>query len=370
MTGCVENGKQTVDLSDLGLVDIPSSTLKPLHELIRQPLFDASLPPSDDEFGPLTPDIQLFLASNGLTTLPDELFQLENITVLSLRNNALTQLPSDITQLKRLKELNVAGNGIEYLPWELLDILQSRRSRLIVRPNPMLEPMKDFSESSPSPLATQPRSKQGIKLQHCPDARACIDDARTQCAANGTLDMRTELELRLQLGHALWEQHLQMTTAVQDQGKRRDELIYLASSAIQYYDVDGRPNSPTLAEHDALSTHARLEQCEATLPSTRVPSLLELALRVTQQHYDLSHIPDDMPSRVHTVLQMAKTNANNQVCSTCNRSCIITRAQWFEYWHSGSSAKTELTHESVLPFIRRACSWACAVPTAIGTFRA
>ena len=355
-----------MDLSGLGLTHLPSSTLKPLHELIRQPLFDASLPPSDDEFGPLTPDLQLFLNNNGLGMLPSELFMLENVSVLSLRNNALAELPASIMQLKKLKELNVASNAIKYLPWEMLDILQSRHCRLIVRPNPLLEPIKDFAESTP-PLLPMQLNELDIKLQRCLDPRATIDEVRTQCAAAGTLDSRTELELRLRLGHVLCGRH---TLSGLNESKGSDELIYLASSAVQYYDIDGRPTSFVPAKHDALlTTPARLEQCVTTATPTRVPSLLELSLRTIQQHYDLSQIPNGMPSRIQTVLEMTRSIARTQVCSTCDRSYIIARAQWFEYWHSGSSAKSELTHESVLPLLRRACSWACAVPTEVGTFR-
>ena len=119
---CVEAGKESVDLSELGLRDISPTILRPLHQLIRPSHIALTEPPSEGEFNVLTPAIKLFLARNALTSLPPELFHLENITVLSLRNNDLTELPPCIGRLHKIRELNIGGNDIRYLPWELFHL--------------------------------------------------------------------------------------------------------------------------------------------------------------------------------------------------------------------------------------------------------
>lgn len=46
---------------------------------------------------------ELILAENDITTIPDEIGKLPNITHLDVSNNRLTGLPPDIGQLKTLK---------------------------------------------------------------------------------------------------------------------------------------------------------------------------------------------------------------------------------------------------------------------------
>lgn len=121
---CVEEGKEAVDLSQLDLQRLSSETLRPLHQLIKHAHISMTEPPSEDQFTPLTPELQLYLAGNQLMSLPSELFLLQNMvspwrvtcihhanhshqTVLSLWNNLLPELPHSIGRLKLLKELNI-----------------------------------------------------------------------------------------------------------------------------------------------------------------------------------------------------------------------------------------------------------------------
>ncbi|KAF7299560.1 hypothetical protein HMN09_00961200 [Mycena chlorophos] len=82
-------------------------------------------------------EITLFLASNHISTVPRELFQLEKLTLLSLRNNALQYLHPDIRFLRNLHTLTVANNQLKYLPAELNQL--SCLEHLHVFPNPFLE---------------------------------------------------------------------------------------------------------------------------------------------------------------------------------------------------------------------------------------
>ncbi|CUA73594.1 Leucine-rich repeat-containing protein 7 [Rhizoctonia solani] len=80
-------------------------------------------------------EVQLYLANNGISILPSELFQLNNLTLLSLRGNKLRSLPPAIGNLKSLCSLNIASNELTSLPSELSFLnLQA----LLVHPNPFL----------------------------------------------------------------------------------------------------------------------------------------------------------------------------------------------------------------------------------------
>ncbi|EME80480.1 uncharacterized protein MYCFIDRAFT_216239 [Pseudocercospora fijiensis CIRAD86] len=367
---CVEDGKEAVDLSDIGLTELSSATLRPLHQLIRHSHIDLSHPPSETEFAPLTPSIKLFLAKNSLTSLPPELFSLENLTVLSLRSNELTEIPPGIARLKKLKELNISGNRIQCLPWELLDLICCRdgHTTVNIRPNPLLEPTEISGSSGLAKLHMVPIAKE--ELSRHGDTRAYCERLRSIGSENGALDLRTELEIRLKLGRMLRNQYIQESAqAGAEPVVCREELIYLVSSAVRYLDIDGSPASRRDAAVDCTATASDLHDRSRQLNA--VPSLFELATRATQANFSLDDIPAELPVRVRTALQQAATSLElgNQQCSTCSRTFVAARAEWVEYWFSGFPSQPELSQEAVLPFSRRACSWRCALPSETGSFR-
>jgi internalin A len=63
---------------------------------------------------------ELNLVGLGLSKLPSELFQLQNLRILNLRNNNIISLPEGIKQLNSLRFLNLAGNPIS-IPEEILN---------------------------------------------------------------------------------------------------------------------------------------------------------------------------------------------------------------------------------------------------------
>ncbi|KAF2767464.1 L domain-like protein [Teratosphaeria nubilosa] len=354
--GCVDNGREVVDLSDMRLTALSDATLRPLHQLIKPAFLDLTHVPSEDEFGPLTPSIQLYLSNNQLTSLPAELFKLVNITVLSLRNNNLNTLPPTIARLQNLQELNVSGNRIRSLPWELLDVLHSpdKERKIHLHPNPLLEPC---SLTGPSPLPKPDR-------------------------------MRAELELRLKLGRRLRNQYLQeMSRAGREIRISREELLYLASSSVTYFGVDGthlrRKNALAAEERDFAATLEPYTGQPASNTASAAPSLFELALRGLQPHHQQVRSrlqeqeqdgQDNERLPVNLVEALARSESNyrghgNESCATCGRHFIVARAEWMEYWFRGVPAQMELTLESVLPFLRRACSWECAKVTELGEFK-
>ena len=62
----------------------------------------------------------LILDNNDLSTLPEELHKLQNLSVLSVRNNKrLSRLPQKLHGCPSLREINVDGNPMEYPPEEV-----------------------------------------------------------------------------------------------------------------------------------------------------------------------------------------------------------------------------------------------------------
>ncbi|KAI7482499.1 hypothetical protein KC351_g5690 [Hortaea werneckii] len=382
--GCVESGKERVDLSDLALGSLSDDSLRPLQHMIKQSFAEFTHPPSEDEFVPLTPSIQLFLSRNRLAALPAELFSLTNITVLSLRNNDLRYIPPAVSRLSNLTELNVAGNSIRYLPWEVLGLLHSpdKQRQINVQPNPLWQPC-DLSGPSPFRSANFTSPMTADDLSRWADARDSIDTMRARYEAeHGKLCTRGELELRLKLGRMMRTQYLQEASrAGREVRLSRDELIYLASSTIRYFGPDGTLlRQPRISQAEGPDFSATLESTNRE-PSSNgshlVPSLFETALRRLQVDYNLlefmPHLSDSgMSTSLSSAIRRATSNVlcnGNETCSLCGKNFVIARAEWMEYWFHGFSSQQELTPESVLPFLRRACSWNCARVSEAGDFR-
>ena len=383
---CLEAGRERIDLSDLGLTHISASTLRPLHQLIRHAHTDLTQPPSEDEFGPLTPSIQLFLSGNKLQSLPHELFTLANISVLSLRNNELTGIPPSISSLTDLKELNIAQNSITYLPWEMFDVMHCRGNhrQITTRPNPLIDPVRDLGGPRPLP---RPRVTPGEFKEHLSrwgeTNGAFFQKMREWYSEEGEQwTMRHELELRLKLGRLKRTNYLQEASRAGAEIQLcNEQLIYLSSSAVRYFDVDSSPlrlggvGKASNDEHEVYRAVVDpLIHAQPLHERRSVPSLFEIALRHTQATFNLQdsdELPDDLPESITDALRLAAKGAEvgNEVCSECGTKFIIARAEWMEYWFNGFPSQECLTRETILPFMRRACSWACARPSEMGSFR-
>ncbi|KAF9219783.1 hypothetical protein BS17DRAFT_804288 [Gyrodon lividus] len=147
--------------------------------------------------------LQLYLGSNMISSLPPELFTVQNLTVLSLRGNKLTFIPPDICRLTNLRELNVSFNQLTYLPWEMRDM---KIDKLLVNPNPFLpEPFQttsflaDLGSSRPT---LRPRRSVTRLYSMRKEAASAPPKAAVLCAATYSLPRvppLTELCLRLLL---------------------------------------------------------------------------------------------------------------------------------------------------------------------------
>lgn len=86
-------------------------------------------------------EIELYAAKNMLKTLPPELFDVDNCTVLSLRHNRIRKVPDNISNLKILKSFNISINEIQVLPYQITKL--QNLENFILRPNPYLIELKD-----------------------------------------------------------------------------------------------------------------------------------------------------------------------------------------------------------------------------------
>lgn len=382
---CLETGHESVDLSDLCLTNVSNTTLRPLHQLIRHSHADLTQPPSEDEFSPLTPSIQLFISGNKLASLPSELFRLTNITVLSLRNNNLPEIPPSIGKLSNLKELNIAQNSIKWLPWEMLDLMHCRgdHRRITVRPNPLVNPIPEFSGPSPLPRPSVTPSEFKEHLSRWGETSGAFFQQMKRWYHEDDVPwtMRHELELRLKLGRLRLNNYLnEASRSGVELQLCKEQLLYVASSAVTYFDVDGSHCRTSVAapvssdEERFMAVIDPLANQPASAADSSIPSLFELALRTAQANFfpnDLYEHAEDLPATVAASLRQAVkgVECGNESCSVCGHDFVISRAEWMEYWFNGFPAKDCLEPETVMPFLRRVCSWKCAKPSDLGAFR-
>ncbi|ORZ02816.1 hypothetical protein BCR43DRAFT_482218 [Syncephalastrum racemosum] len=125
----VDNGADYVDLSHMGLTEIPEEIKELQHVTVlrKDRIQNTSL--------------KLYLYANDLVRLPPYLFMLKNLSVLSLRHNKLAVLPPQIALLQNLVELSLGNNLLEHLPAEILTL--PYLTTVSVCPNPFLSPPAD-----------------------------------------------------------------------------------------------------------------------------------------------------------------------------------------------------------------------------------
>lgn len=308
------------------------------------------------------PELHLFLWSNQLTRVPGAVFDLEHLTILSLRGNSLTELPPAILKLKKLQTLNVSLNNLKYLPIELLELIydpESSLETLMLHPNPWYQP-----EGGEEPEA--PWSSENVDRAHPgpgPQARGSrwlSRQPRASSYLDGKLWARSPVEFKDTKG-----------------------IVYSAfrvkpdDKTLPTEDLDSEPMPPmqnTAHQRIMLSTEVK---------TTKVPSLMELALQACARNPYLSELPeilaDTTPNtRMCDLLVDTQVHSytGGQRCTVCKRPVIKPTAQWFEWWEifvnhqvPGDTAEsdpvarvqylTQSPEERLVPFVRRVCSWNC-----------
>lgn len=338
------------------LTCISNATIRPLAAFTRVP------PVTEGVFTRLEPKLKIFLASNRLSTLPEELFNLNNLTVLSLRGNKIHELPPAIGRLHNLTELNISQNSLQFLPFEILDLFSdtSRLQSFQIHPNLFHErqcPPEDVSEGYQN-VAHEIGVENGTRPR--------------RGAICGILPGR-----KPRSWHPQWR------------------VSFTARTEIRYLDINGaHMKGPTLSNHTLFGPRKfpnGIPVADAndtpTPPNprgnvmSRAPSLLELALsacsRTPQLPYLASGLPEDCPESFHGLLGLvaAKKESGGSKCTICKRDFIIPRTEWIEWWQIAKvlgdtkvggrisqEKKTENQRdavESMVPLMRRGCSWLC-----------
>ncbi|NMG59344.1 hypothetical protein E1H12_12665 [Geitlerinema sp. P-1104] len=113
-----ETGSTTLNLSGLGLTTLPSEVWD-LQNLRWLYLNNNQLQEFSPQFGQLQNLEDLELNNNQLQEFPPQFGQLQNLRRLELNNNQLQEFPPQFGQLQNLEDLELNNNQLQELPAEL-----------------------------------------------------------------------------------------------------------------------------------------------------------------------------------------------------------------------------------------------------------
>ncbi|MFC0530743.1 COR domain-containing protein [Phytohabitans kaempferiae] len=151
-------------LSDNQLTELPPDIAR-LASLSRLDLSYNELLALPRELGRLTNLQILDLTGNQIATIPPDIGKLTNLLRLSFGSNRLTLLPSEVGQLANLRELDLQGNLVTTLPAGLAHALR-RGMRVVVRGNPLQEPLPELLARSTDAVATYLESLETATAQY------------------------------------------------------------------------------------------------------------------------------------------------------------------------------------------------------------
>ncbi|MGB5685910.1 MAG: COR domain-containing protein [Candidatus Electrothrix sp.] len=101
-------------------------------------LCDQGLTELPNELFQRTNLVTLFFTGNQLTNLPPEIVQLKNLTKLDLGYDQLTSLPPEIVQLSNLQVLGLSNNQLASLPPEIAQL--TKLKLIVLHNNPLTSP--------------------------------------------------------------------------------------------------------------------------------------------------------------------------------------------------------------------------------------
>jgi internalin A len=133
------SGATELDLSDLGLTELPPE-LWQLNNLRWLNLFYNQLTNLPSEIGQLTKLQALWLNGNSLRELPPEIGQLNQLGVLLIQSNQLSSLPPEIGKLESLISLKLYDNELSELPPEIGHLTNLKELELSWNPLKSLPP--------------------------------------------------------------------------------------------------------------------------------------------------------------------------------------------------------------------------------------
>ncbi|XP_075949162.1 leucine-rich repeat-containing protein 20 [Anarhichas minor] len=137
----VEEGKDTLDLSNCKLINFPDGVfkiLKCVSDNIRViTLADNEMKSiSSKLFSTFTQLRELDVRGNVLTKLPDIVGEMEHLTSINLADNSFSIFPDKLSEIATLERINLEGNGITEIPVEKLSDMPALKW-LNVKSNPL-----------------------------------------------------------------------------------------------------------------------------------------------------------------------------------------------------------------------------------------
>ncbi|KAF4335327.1 Leucine Rich repeat domain protein [Fusarium beomiforme] len=335
---CLDAGEETVDFWSLGLEDISNDTISPLSQFTCIPVVT-----KDVAFEQKDPELKIYMAQNRLTRVPGAIFDLTYLTILSLRHNKLTELPPAIAKLNNLKELNLSHNRLRHLPAELLELFapDSKLDKLVVHPNPFWQPNQNLEQTD--------------------DQLDTMLFSRTESGASPTPRLTSR---------ALGRTPLQLSDTT---GRVLSDFKFPTDHTKLSLPVDN--GEPEFCPSSSVSSMTESQRLEG---ASRVPSLLEVALRACYSSTQLSEMPYYIPeglNHLRKLLERAQRQreAGGLKCSHCQKTMVIPTVKWVE-WREVRTC-TQVNHENLslvrmtplsmaegertIPFVHRGCSWRC-----------
>ena len=340
--------------SALGLEELSNSTIEPLSSLALIPTVAEDVPFEHKE-----PRIKLYLANNSLSRVPGAVFNIENLTVLSLRGNCLGELPPSIGKLRNLQALNVAQNKLKCLPAELLSLMGPRGSLedLVLHPNPFYQPDN-------LPFHTWG----SLDYETLTFGATDTNDNTSWTGYSTSLRSRSPVQFSGSTGTIYSDFHLEPTAP-------NSNLI----SCEDFWSLAMPSRAPWQSRSQAFDLFED--------PSTRVPTLFELALRAASQAPEIEELADQVaglvPQHIPPLLKRAARvrETGGQSCCICHQQVVVPQTEWLE-WRQVFHCKiiydsSTSTRNSILrtygnqdgntiwvPFLRKGCSWKCVPQTA------
>ncbi|KAG7228002.1 hypothetical protein INR49_005623 [Caranx melampygus] len=137
----VEEGKDTLDLSNCKLISFPDGVFKVLRSVTENirviTLADNEMKALTSKFfSTFTQLRELDLQGNVLTKLPDTVGEMEHLTSINLANNSFSTFPDKLSEIGTLERINLEGNSITEIPVEKLSAMPALKW-LNVKSNPL-----------------------------------------------------------------------------------------------------------------------------------------------------------------------------------------------------------------------------------------
>jgi len=324
------------------LRDLTNATMEPLAGFSCIPLVAPEV-----EFEQRAPSLRLNLSQNQLTRLPGAIFEIEHLTMLSVMRNELAEIPPAIGKLKNLRQLNVSTNHLHYLPYELLELLRgdTKMTDVYLHPNPFYTPRTAGLDRMRQRLS----ENEAVRGEIAPSPDRNVGTTHGGCK----LMARTPVQYLDSCGETYSRFRLPSTPS--PHGPILVEVEDLE-------DVSSPPSSdPRLSQSHPAS---RIEA-----PS-RVPTLIELALRACYDSPELASVPALLPPKApaymtrHLEAALAQKETGGWNCSVCRRPIVVPRAVWLEWWDLDRRRVPGWSVGRLIPFLRRGCSWLCVPSTA------